>query len=197
MVEDLKKDKRIALFSDTHGNAQAIREAVIYSGPFDMLFHLGDGVRDGKQVAQEFKLPFYGVMGNEDHGLDLPDQQVVLVGAWSFYLLHGHQSDLNRYQPKKVFEKQLIKLCRRAKSQRAPIILFGHTHQVMIKELNDCLLCNPGNQYFGSAQPPTFAILNIQKDILDISIMINRNKDWRILEDHTITRQEGNHERTD
>ena len=187
MTDNGLKEKRIALFSDTHGNAQAIREALNGCGPFDLIFHLGDGVRDGQRVAGEFQIPFFGVTGNEDYVADLPDREVVTVEQWTFYLLHGHQAEINRYQKKAAFEKRLLKISKTAQTANAQVVLFGHTHQLFINTIHGMTFCNPGNQYFGSSQPPTFALLIVKGDILDISIMINRNHQWKVLEEQQAT----------
>ena len=169
-------EKRIALFSDTHGHSQALREAINDNGCFDIIFHLGDGVRDGLKIAQELGLPFYGVMGNEDYGIDLPEKQAVEVDNLTFFLSHGHRNGINRYQKKDVFKKNLIKIGKIAKKENATVILFGHTHQPYLEEIDDLIYCNPGNQYLGAANPPTFGVLNLMGDILEITIMLNRSK---------------------
>ncbi|MCX7781368.1 MAG: metallophosphoesterase family protein, partial [Negativicutes bacterium] len=48
---------RIGVISDTHGNATAIRKAVIAAGPVDMWLHAGDFSQDANVLADLSGLP--------------------------------------------------------------------------------------------------------------------------------------------
>ena len=82
-----------------------MRDALAASDAFDLIVHLGDGVRDGNTVAEEFCIPFYGICGNEDFGADYPEKYILNINEWVFCFIHGHQFDINPYQSEDVWEK--------------------------------------------------------------------------------------------
>lgn len=177
-----KKYLRIAVFSDTHGNRKNISEAVAENGPFDQLIHLGDGYQDGKIIAEEFGIPFTGVYGNEDYGVDVSETCRLQFFSWTLFLLHGHQFSINPYEPREVKEKQYQAIARSVKRDHdTDVLLMGHTHEEMIMEIHDTLILNPGNQYIGAATPPTFATLKISKDWVTSSILRKNESDWEIV----------------
>lgn len=168
-----------AIFSDTHGNKKAMRGAMLDQGPFDMMIHLGDGVRDGEVVSKETGTPFLGVTGNEDFGTGFPEKRVLSVNQWSFLLLHGHQTEINPFQPKRIWDEHIRHMCRLAREEDAGVLVFGHTHQTLLEINHGVILCNPGNQHLGSSQPPTFVIMEITRDTLEIRVMKrNGNQGW-------------------
>jgi len=163
----------IAVFSDTHGNCEDMRSAIVDKGPFDMLFHLGDGIDDGQIIAEEFSLPFHGVYGNEDYPYfnTMPERLCVKVYSWNFLLSHGHQLDINPYHAKDKWEKNLKEMARLAKLKKADVFLFGHTHAALIEKLNGVVICNPGDQYISPNSMPTFAIISAAQHRLEIKIL--------------------------
>lgn len=174
--------KRIAVFSDTHGNKLPMRQAVDELGPFDMMMHLGDGALDGKAVAQEFNIPFCGIAGNEDLGQGLPETQSVTVSKWLFFLIHGFQTEAVHHKGEQARARHINRLCRIAEQKKARIILTGHTHEPLLKEAQGIILCNPGDQHMGSSSPPTFALIRVSEAELDISVMKrDGKKKWTAL----------------
>ena len=164
---------RIAVFSDTHGNRKTIRESVQQNGPFDMLLHLGDGVCDGEAVAAEMGLMFRGVQGNEDYGCQTTHktEEIICAGQWRFLAVHGHQMDINPYQPEDMWQQHIKEMVRWAKQRKAQVFLFGHSHNFMLREERNIIICNPGDQYIGSQTLPTFAVINTDDCCLDIRIL--------------------------
>ena len=165
---------RIAVFADTHGNKSAIRDTII-DGAFDCILHLGDGVLDGYTLSEEFDIPFYGVAGNEDYGVHFPEKYLLRVYTWPLLLIHGHQWDINSYHGDEMWEKHFSDMARMAGKENARVLLFGHTHEALLKERRGILLCNPGNQYIGSSRPLTCAIMDVEEDALRVSI-VERNE---------------------
>jgi putative phosphoesterase len=161
---------RIAVFADTHGNKNAIRETIINSA-FDGIIHLGDGVRDGYALSEEFGITFYGVAGNEDYGVHFPEKYLLMIYSWSLLLIHGHQWDINSYHPEEMWEEHFSDMARMARNENARVLLFGHTHEPLLEERGGILFCNPGNQYIGSNKPLTFAIMDVAGDALLMSIV--------------------------
>lgn len=168
---------RIAVFADTHGNKNAISDTII-DGAFDSIIHLGDGVRDGYALSEEFGLTFYGVAGNEDYGVHFPEKYLLRIYSWPLLLIHGHQWDINSYHDEEMWERHFSDMARMARKVSARVLLFGHTHDPLLKEREGILLCNPGNQYIGSSRPLTYAIMDVAEDALRVSI-VERNDTGR------------------
>lgn len=162
---------KIIILADTHGNLAGVREAVAASGEIDGIVHLGDGVSDGQQVAAENGLDFWGVYGNEDYGSRLPECCMLRLDGWAIQLIHGHQWDLNPYHPKDVMKEQTNSLVKFGMESGAKCLFFGHTHQCCLEKRQGLILCNPGNQYIGSREGHSFAMLKSTPESLNISIV--------------------------
>jgi putative phosphoesterase len=142
---------RIAVIADTHGKlpdhvAEDIRAA-------DEIWHLGD-FTDAEMVARIVKLgrPFYGILGNRDDGIDLPETLRLERGGKSFLLVH---------EPPK-------------RPGGADFLLHGHTHVPRDEMVGATRVLNPGT--IGKPNhgaPPSYAWLEI--DAGDGSIA------WRIV----------------
>jgi len=165
---------RIAVFSDTHGNGASMRKMILACGPFDYLFHLGDGVEDARAVAGDAGIPLTGISGNEDQGSNFPRKQKVPVQGREFLLIHGDQFDITPYHSGEVLEGLYEKMALMTQIEGCDILLFGHTHKPLLAERNNIILCNPGDQYIGSQSAPTFAVITI--DGADISFRILQEK---------------------
>jgi uncharacterized protein len=171
----------IFVVSDTHGNQSDMKEAIAEHGPFDCLIHLGDGVRDGIEVASRLNIPFYGVCGNEDFGVTLPATLRLVLGSWTFFLMHGQQMDISAYQSPQVWDGHLTALAALARKEKAQVLLFGHTHRPLLTQVDGALIVNPGDQYIGSAAPPSFAAIKLSPDALNIKILLQErdlNGNW-------------------
>jgi putative phosphoesterase len=140
---------QIVIISDTHGNVTKAGEILATVSPFDLLIHLGDHYRDLKELAQTIRCPAVGVLGNEDTDADGHYEVVLPVGDALLYLTHGHQFGMNPYLAKDQWEERLSALTRRAREEGARAALFGHTHKPFLAEVDDILLMNPGDLYFG------------------------------------------------
>jgi uncharacterized protein len=163
-----------AVFSDTHGNLNAMRDALESQGPFELMIHLGDGVGNGEDVSREFNLPFYGVRGNEDWDWKFPEEQVLTLHTWSFLLVHGHQTEINPYQPREIFDGYVRELQDMAGKEGAQGLLFGHTHRSLLELKDGMILCNPGNQHLGSFDAPTFAKISVDGQSLTVAMMAKK-----------------------
>lgn len=175
-----KNTLRIAIFSDTHGNRKSMAEAVSENGPFDHLIHLGDGYEDGRVIAETFNIPFAGVYGNEDYGVETSETCLLQFYNWSFFLMHGHQFSINPYDPEPVKEKQYESISKSVlNAHDTDMLLVGHTHEEMILDINNLLILNPGSQYIGASTSPTFAVLKVSEDWVISSILQKNENSWQ------------------
>ena len=80
---------KIAVFSDTHGLAQGMIDAVREYRP-DQVIHLGDGMRDAQRLSREFPtIPVCIVPGNCDYDSYEPEYKVVDLGGMKAFLTHA------------------------------------------------------------------------------------------------------------
>ena len=147
---------RLAVFADTHGNRRYMQEVLGNHGPFNMIVHLGDGVREGRELADQQGLPFIGVRGNEDYGATAPLENNISIHGFKIFMMHGHQMDINPYQDGQTWKRHYAEMACRAARNGSDIFLFGHTHKPVLKSQEGILLCNPGDHYLGSSFPPGF-----------------------------------------
>jgi len=138
---------KIAVIADTHGKfpdsvARELRKA-------DEIWHLGDfcNLATLNEVKALGK-PFYGVLGNNDWGLDLPSRLVLERGGKTFFLIH--------IPP--------------AKPGGADFLLHGHTHVPRDEMVGETRVLNPGT--VGKADkgaPASWAWLTVDDVTSEIS----------------------------
>ena len=114
------------IFSDTHGNYNLAAEALIEAGEVDLIFHLGDVASDAAMLEQIFSRPVEKVAGNCDPPGILPCELSTEIGAIRVLLTHG-----NCYNVK----SGLKSLKQRAVATNSQIVLYGHTHNAVVDEI--------------------------------------------------------------
>ena len=145
---------KIAVFSDTHGSARGMINAVRAYSP-DCVIHLGDGNGDVLKLSREFpELTVYCVCGNCDWELCAPEYTCPEFGGVTAFLTHGHLYGV-RYG-------KLDKLLYAAECMGAKIAMFGHTHRAGFEEIEGIFVLNPGTAGVGSDR--TWAKLEIDAE---------------------------------
>lgn len=90
---------KIIVFSDSHGNLRSARKVLDFVGEVDLIFHLGDNVRDAVKIQQMVSCPVKYVKGNTDF-VEAPTEISEEICGKVFFLTHGHlygiKSNLNR-----------------------------------------------------------------------------------------------------
>ncbi|MBA2564959.1 MAG: metallophosphoesterase family protein [Gemmatimonadetes bacterium] len=126
---------RIGVLSDTHG---ALHPAIATSFTgVDEIFHLGDVGTQRILDELEAIAPVTAVSGNMDPpGLvaHLPESKVVTRANRRIVLLHGHR----------VRAAEPVELLRATRPDRPDLVLFGHTHEPLLEELEGVTFFNPG-----------------------------------------------------
>jgi len=126
----------IAVISDTHRISKYIDLGRKYIEDADVLIHLGDNSEDIEELAKDFKGDVYGVRGNCDSSTLYPTEQLLEIMGKKIFLTHGHLYGV---------KSNLSNIYYRAKELNANIVLFGHTHENLIKEEDDIVFMNPGS----------------------------------------------------
>lgn len=130
---------RIGVFSDSHGDSEALDGLLARMGKLDAACFLGDIYRDAVYLRERLaKTPgqpvLYGVRGNCD-GYDCPFSAEVCVklGGKRIYMTHGH------------LYPSILSLSLHAKENGADICLYGHTHTPHCEQAMGLLILNPGS----------------------------------------------------
>lgn len=167
---------KILVLSDTHGNLTNARIVLKkLEDKIQMVFHLGDLVKDAERLMAEFPaLPFNIVSGNNDRGENANFYELVSLMGCRLLLTHGHRHQVHwNYDTINYW----------AEEKEADIVIFGHSHSTVNDAKGRIMLFNPGS----ISQPrdgayPTFGILDIQENgFINGSIMeCHRKEDFRI-----------------
>lgn len=120
----------ILVFSDSHGRAAKISEAIDrqIKKP-DAIIFLGDGLRDISN-ADVGDIPVYSVSGNCDTLMITyaPDERCLILGEKRIFFTHGHHYGV---------KSTLTPLLSEAVARKADVVLYGHTHEGYERELGD------------------------------------------------------------
>ena len=159
---------KILVFSDTHGDVEAMREILSRNrADTDLVIHLGDHLKDLQALMLDFPLiASLGVLGNCDFASMHPGfrfEGTFTAEKRRIFYTHGH-----KYSVKSGLEY----IVSNAKFNGADIVLYGHTHVSLIKEVNGVIVINPGSLALPrDDKRPSYAILVIKEDKLDCKIM--------------------------
>lgn len=145
---------RIGIISDTHGILRP--EVFTHFAGVEHILHAGDIGPASLITELEAIAPVTAVWGNTD-GFDVrnavPEIGEVELAGRQVVVIHGHQ--LGSPTPDAL---QLT-------HPGADIIVYGHTHRPMRREIDGCLVLNPG----GAGAPrfglrPSLMLLHIEDD---------------------------------
>lgn len=128
---------KILVFSDSHRSLSGMYAAIELHRP-QQVIHLGDIMDDAEEVAKHYPaIPFCLVPGNCDGWVvTVPVKKQIVLGGKSILLSHGH-----RWGVKSGYDGAIAD----ARAVGADILLFGHTHVPLCRQLEDGLwMMNPG-----------------------------------------------------
>lgn len=166
----------LGLIADTHvpDRSRRLHPAVLPAfekAGVDQILHAGDIsvpriLRQLEEVA-----PVMAVRGNRDwFGFkELPMRRVLRIGEKRIGLTHGHGSwghylrDKLRYllRGPQSFEVALQRAI--AMIEDVDVVVFGHNHEPMVKEIDGLLVVNPGSACCQvlAGKPPTVGLLHV------------------------------------
>ena len=147
---------RIMVLSDSHGNAFALRRAILAQKEAEHIFFLGDCLRDIEALFEEFPhRKFHTVCGNCDYESFVPSTAMENLNGTLIFYSHGHP----------YFVKQSpVPFLQAAEKRNANIALFGHTHSSLIKYENGVWLVNPGSVSLPREGKPSYAVIDIEEN---------------------------------
>lgn len=130
--------------SDSHGDYNHPRRAVMTHPEAEVIIHCGDGEDQVENLRMEFPdKAVYCVRGNCDWGSTKPLQETLTIEGKKIMFTHGHIYNVKSGIYRIVYE---------AREQGADILLFGHTHMPLNEYEDGLYIMNPGsiNGYFAS-----------------------------------------------
>ena len=138
---------KIVVISDSHGNNEGI-DKIFRELEFNYLFFLGDGLKDlGEYINLQ---NVYAVSGNCDFFSVEPNEREFVLGDKKFFMTHG-----NAYGVK----YSLHSIINEGVNRGVDYILFGHTHNKYIEDIDGMKVINPG-----TFKNSVGVILDIDKD---------------------------------
>lgn len=134
---------KVGVVSDTHMNrmAKSLPQALIAEfRNVDMILHLGDWVSMEIYDLLAELAPVEGIAGNND-GAEIiqrfGERKIVTLEGVRIGMVHGHTP----YSRKGTDGNALLAFA----DEEVDCILFGHSHQPLMREENGILLFNPGS----------------------------------------------------
>ena len=156
---------KIIVFSDSHGNLRSVKKVLDSTENVDMIFHLGDNVRDAQKIEEMTSCPVKYVKGNTDY-VEAPIEMIETICNKIFFITHGHKYGIKR---------NLDRIFYAAQEKSADIVLFGHSHAPYYEEIQGILFLNPGSIGDKRWEPnETYGVIeiddngNVQAQIVDI-----------------------------
>ncbi|MBR2452529.1 MAG: metallophosphoesterase [Clostridia bacterium] len=129
---------RAIILSDSHGNFNAMAQAIEREKNIDMIIHAGDINRDIADLEIAYpRLVVAGVRGNNDFwDTSYPDERIFTLDNVKIFLTHGHLYGV---------KYSLAKLIAKGSEVGADICIFGHTHAHLNESGSGIALFNPGS----------------------------------------------------
>ena len=149
---------KIIFFSDSHRDIEPMVEVIRELEP-DLVIHLGDHIHDAIELRKRFPhKSIEAVSGNCDLGSTVPSLKLINCKGIDIFITHGDEFGV-RHGTTGVLREGI--------KQGARIILFGHTHQPVIKKKKGVILLNPGRigRRARGFWMPSFGIIEIADDI--------------------------------
>lgn len=150
---------QILVISDTHGRYDILKRILAEHRDVDFVIHCGDGEYETNRLIAErpeLKPWILQVRGNCDHSREIPlVREISLPFGHKAIALHGHTMIYGDFQ------QNLVQL---AKENDADIVLFGHLHTRIDRNVEGVRLFSPGSAAQPRDQfPAGFGLLDVME----------------------------------
>lgn len=159
---------RIVVISDTHAGRSLNRlQLALDKLPFqfDMLVHCGDFT--SREALRELQTSYslkavWGNADDEEVREELPEELMIDIPPCRIWVWHGHGT-------RQSTEDRVWK---RFADRSPDMILFGHSHQPIIKTRQGTLILNPGSLTQRRREPRcSFAILDLEPERVEARLI--------------------------
>ncbi len=123
--------KKIVVMSDSHGYHQMIDEVREREPDGDYYVHCGDS-----EAPVEMMRHWLCVKGNNDWYSDFNDKIIFQAEDVRFLVVHGHRFGYSDRESRMIYALQ---------ESECDVLLSGHTHVPMCKDVDGYILINPGS----------------------------------------------------
>lgn len=131
---------KIGIISDTHGSMAAIRKVLAAAPPVECWIHCGDYAMDANALHNMVNQTVYAVSGNCDvmrGPVEAKPDCFLEIEGFKLWVTHGHL-----YMGE---TRQISELAWWGQSMEQDIVIFGHTHVPVFKQISGIWLLNPGS----------------------------------------------------
>ncbi len=150
---------KIIVLSDSHGNTQALVDAVFDENP-QLILHLGDYEKDCDKVRIVYpQIDLRAVRGNCDFRAREPECDEFVIENKRIFMTHGHLYNV---------KSSLTSVLNAGLSRNADILLYGHTHIPYYAVVDGIHMINPGSIAFGAK---TYAVLEIEHGVINCRVV--------------------------
>lgn len=148
---------RILVISDSHGRNDDVKEIIEQVGDIDMFIHLGDIEKGVDYIQGLLQCETHMIIGNNDYGIDLPDQDSFYIGDKKVFITHGHRFYLGY---------GVGNLKQYALDHEYDVVMFGHTHMPFLEIEEDITILNPGSISFPrqDGREKTFMLIDVDQE---------------------------------
>lgn len=162
---------KIAIISDTHGNAANFKKAInwLNQNNISLILHCGDigSPESLKESLSDFKGDFFGVFGNMDKDFK------ILIEEYNKIPKVKINEDIleTEIEKKKITITHYPDAAKKlAQLQKYDLVFYGHTHKPWEERIGDCRMINPG-ELAGQFCKPTFAVYDTDTEKLELKIL--------------------------
>ncbi|MCX8030203.1 MAG: metallophosphoesterase [Thermodesulfovibrionales bacterium] len=155
---------KIGIISDTHDNLVNLKKAldIFNQQNVNHIIHAGDFTSPfTAKILMEFKGGFSGIFGNND------GDKLLLSKAFNGNIF-SQPYVFNLSQKKIVVLHEPTVVDALAESGHYDLVIYGHTHKALIKQVKNTLVINPGEAGSWLYGKATVAIANIEKMTAEI-----------------------------
>ncbi|MFK5883955.1 MAG: metallophosphoesterase [Candidatus Izemoplasma sp.] len=147
---------KIVVFSDAHGDKEAIERIIEWNKDADYYISLGDSALNHNFLLD---LDIIAIKGNYPRDPGFVYERRFDIAGKCLFLTHGHKYKVN---------KGIDKLYYKALEEECDIMLYGHTHVPKSQMVGKVLFINPGAiSKPRNGLPPTYVIIEIIDGIID------------------------------
>lgn len=164
------KKIKIGILSDTHISKDLYKITELlqrYFKDVDLIVHAGDykTIKVIQLIKEQKK--FIGVWGNNDGDSikeEVKEKEILRINGHKIGIYHGHGQS-NKSAIDRAYEI--------FKNDKVDIIIFGHSHQPIIKTINKTLMLNPGSPTSKRTEKwYSIIILELEKDFVNAELKL-------------------------
>ncbi|HXL02211.1 MAG TPA: metallophosphoesterase [Candidatus Atribacteria bacterium] len=152
---------KVGILSDSHDNLLLLKRAldILEKEKVDLILHAGDYVAPfSVELLTRYSIPWEGVLGNNDGevlGIFRKSGGKVNSPFWE-----GEKNNFRIWVSHFYLPAELA-----FESRKYNLVVYGHTHEAVIKKEDDFFLINPGEVCGLLSGKPTLALCDLEKKV--------------------------------